>query len=179
MKKNKRTIIFIFAFLCLVLSNLIMTISPIGQPLLLQYGDGTGMLDFLSYYSGAQAAASLSSLGAEGTRIYARLLLIDFIFIAATGIVFSMILQAIVRWAKISSKWIRLGWLGYIRSGFDALENILLLIAMFFFANNQSLLNIAGFATLLKWVSMYIYISAAFIVAVVGIVNRRRKSFSL
>ncbi len=165
-------VLFIFTLILVVAANIIMSSSPIGQPLLVQYGDGTGMLDFLTYYSGEQAATALTSLGPEGSYIYTRLLLIDFVFIIGTAIVFSMIMQFLVNWSGLPAGWRKLHWLGYIRSGFDAIENVLLLIGLTVASVNQSILTIAGIMTLLKWIIMYVYIAVAVAVLIIGIRNK-------
>lgn len=172
MKNRNRKILFICALLTIVSSNYVMSNPPIGQPLLVQYGDGTGMLDFLTYYSGERASLALSTLGTEGTAIYTRLLFIDFIFIIGTAVFFTFLLQALCKWSKVSHKWIKISWLGYIRSGFDAIENCLILLSLHTFNNNPILLKIAGIVTLLKWLSTYLIIIAAILLVIVGIRNK-------
>lgn len=172
MKNRNRIILFICALLAVVGSNYVMSNPPIGQTLLVQYGDGTGMLDFLTYYSGVRASLTLSALGAEGTAIYTRLLFIDFIFIIGTAVVFTYLLQALCRWSKVSPKWEKISWLGYIRSGFDAIENCLILLSLHVFNNNSIILGITGIVTLFKWISTYLIIIAAIVLVIAGIRNK-------
>ena len=172
MSRTKKRVVFACALFVTIGTNIIMSSSSIGQPLLKQYGDGTGMLDFLSYYSGERAVAALGGLGPEGAWVYTRLLLIDFLFIIGTAIIFSMAMRFLVQWARLPSKWLRLHWLGILRSGFDAVENILLLFGLHAAAGSQTVLGVAGIVTLLKWVSMFALVAAALVVTIMGIRNR-------
>lgn len=160
MKKKTRIILFVAMLVCVIVSNWLISSSSLGQPTLIQYGDGTGMLDFKYYYTQEEAANALLSLGQEGVNIYTRILLIDFIFIISIAYVLGEFMRMMIKWLKLPKKYNRLSWLAYIRSGFDVIENVLILIALALLPVGQGLLGYAGIVTSLKFISMAAYFVA-------------------
>lgn len=166
---KKKNILFIFSVLGMLASNFVMSASKIGQPLLSQYGDGTGMLDFKFFYTKQQAFESIVTMGNEGQHIYVRLLFIDFVFIACTAYFFTTLFSWVCTKFNLSKNFSKLKILGVLRSCFDGMENILLLIFIMLSPSFDWILSIAGIFTFLKWVAMAIYIVALIFAIIIGI----------
>lgn len=165
----------LLALICMLAANVIMLFSPIGQPLLLQYDDGSGMLDLMLHYNGVQASAALASLGVEGSFVYTRLLLIDFVFILSSALFFYRVMQLLLNRLGLSGVWRSLPALGYLRSVFDAAENILILLSMHLLHNGHGILTVASFASALKWLSLLAYLFGALIAMLYAALRRARQ----
>ena len=139
----------------------LMTASPIGQPKLLGYGDESGMLDMRLFYTVPEAKAMLSSLGAEGTRVYTIIELIDYGFIVCLAYVMSRVFQFLTNRLGSPEKLQKLHWFAYGRGIVDILENTSILLAMHVFTGQNWVLGVAGILTLLKWLFLLLYLLAA------------------
>jgi hypothetical protein len=176
MKRKTRIILFLVMLVGVIASNWVISNSSFGQPTLLQYGNKTGMLDFKFYYTQSEASSALLSLGQEGANIYRRILLVDFIFIICIAYVLGEFMRMLIKWLKLPDKYNRLSWLAYIRSGFDAAENILILIVLALLPAGQWLLGITGVVTLLKFVSMAAYLLAILFLLFMKLIKSRKHS---
>jgi len=152
--------LFVTALMGSVVLGWIMTASSIGQPKLMGFGDGTGMLDMRMFYTVPEAKTMLTSLCAEGVGVYTLIECIDYGFILCLAYVMSQVFQFLTNKLGSPEKLRRLHWLSYSRGLFDVVENTAILMSMHLLPAHDLVLGGAMIATMLKWLSLFLYLAA-------------------
>jgi hypothetical protein len=153
-----RLFIIITAVLFLITGG----ISLFHQNRLMQMSGGLTVLDMHLSYSSEEASDLFNNLGPAGRESYIAFLLLDFIFIIFFALIQYFIMAYLLKKVSPDSKWQKLAYLPYIRGAFDALENLFILLMLFYFPDRMPVMaGAANLSTILKWLSMSVIMAVA------------------
>ena len=143
-----------------------------------QLTNGRGLPDAEIYYTYHQLFQLFDSYGEAGRKIYLQLQVIDMVY----PVVYSLLLAGILMALYKQSRFEHVVFIPFIAAVFDYTENILLRSSLLAFpAMDDTLVQIAAIATLLKWsllvLSLLLLIPG--VVARIILWNIRRKEKSL
>jgi hypothetical protein len=115
-------------------------------------------------YSPGQVLNIVDSLGTEGRLFYLRFLIFDFIFIVSFAFSQTEVLKIIMGKVLLKSKWSYLLILPLLRGFFDTVENLLIIVILANYpVQLAGIARLAGIATALKFVALWLWVVAAVI----------------